>query len=277
MEDDTFELAPRLLLGSYASVASDFSCIWSPHPRTAITGDVNSESRAAVKICGPNGCISPWDGMPDGQQSFEFAATEYVRLDANAPDFAEKTEFVLSVKKKGNFLNAEGVFDNDGLVSEVTLHERALSPAHPLMEAEKGPAGPLLAPHPPPPPLAQALGPFQREARMRSNFASIIAVLQVIALSVVIVGGVLCIVYAFLPGARRADDAEGGLLGSAPAAQSRFPAWGFFPPGGYGVPVFPGQGYPPQAYAYSGAGGAQAFPAAQFPQTPETGAAAPPQ
>jgi hypothetical protein len=264
MSDDAFHLANRLGLGRFADTITGAACIWSPHPLTALSGDLTEDARAAFQVCGDDGCHAPWaDPTNETRGTLDFKANEYVKIEANRPDLVEDYQVELTVKKNANFLPAYGEFDDDKEDATVSLAARAGDEGHRDVKDVVHPVAPDVEP-----PSAPTPGVVARVGRARSGLATILSVLQILALTVVIIGAMICIAnFAVTRGVF--DDAQSGLLGSA-VGRGGFPGFAAFLPQAvpaYGSPLY----QPPAGFVYPfQQGGAAGFPAAQFPQTPET-------
>jgi hypothetical protein len=269
--DDSFHLANRLSIGQFADTVSSAACIWSPHPQTAFLGPLTEDSRDAVQVCGDSGCRTAWqNGTTEERRVVEFTATEYLKIEANRPDFVGDYQAEISVKKEANFLGAYGRFDPDSAVDTVQLTSRADGDNHPDLKDE-------VQPPPPPPAEAPVVAPARiprppLQGQRRGGLRTVISVLQIVCLTVVSVGAIVCIVTVVANKSGR-DDAEAGLLGGvrgdARGPLSRFS--GILPyavPWG-AVPQYGGLYQPPAGFAYPQPSGGVGFPAAQFPQTPE--------
>jgi hypothetical protein len=272
-EDDSFKLATRLGLGGFADTITAAACVWSPHPRTAFIGVLDEESKNSVQVCGESGCRTAWLNSSDDTKrgTVEFSATEFLRIDANRPDFVGDYEAEISVKQAANFLPAAGKFDPDQEADTVPLKPRAEGDQHPapVEDVHVPPAAPAAAEPEGAATLMKAL--HRGRGRKPSGLRTVLSVLQIVCLTVVSIGVIVCIVNLVANKGFR-DDAESGLLAhGAPGAGplSRFAGilphavpWGAFPH--YG-----GLYQPPAGFVYPHPSGPVGFPAAQFPQTPE--------
>jgi hypothetical protein len=191
----------------------------------------------------------------------EFTQNEFLKIEANRPDFVGDYQAEISVKKATNFLGAYRRFDPDSPVDTVPLAARAGGHNHPEIKDDVREQPKVQVP---------GLRPFA-VAQRRGGIRTVLSVLQIVCLTVVGVGAVVCIVGAIVNHAER-DDAEAGLLGGVRGGRaplSRFA--GILPyavPWG-AVPQYGGMYQPPARFAFPQPGGGVGFPAAQFPQTPE--------
>lgn len=274
-EDDAFHLANRLGLGHFADATPTAACIWSPHPSTAMSGLVSPDSRDSIQVCGNLGCRFPWANETNGRQAtILFQSTEYLRIDGDRPDFVADFQVELSTKRRSNFLDAEGKLDNDAEVDTVTLAPRPAREKHPDVDDEVQPQANVA---PPPAKAGEGRVPGVSAPAKRSKgpgLRTILNILEIVCLTVVILGALVCTMGVVVMRRSNADDSEKGLLGNAgpQTGGSRFaailphavpwaPQYGVYqPPAGFVYP-FPGGG--------GGGGGPSGFPAAQFPQAVE--------
>jgi hypothetical protein len=131
MQRDAFYIDRRLRLGQFAETMPTSSCLWLAHTRTTVAGEVNKDSRMAIHVCGRQYCTESFVRAGEGLRSFELPSSSYIKLDADRPDFAAKYILSLAVRENSNFLDSQGVFDNDKDLSVIKI--RPVTPAPKLV------------------------------------------------------------------------------------------------------------------------------------------------